>query len=674
MWNPGIFCLIGAVKIFPGETDILMKSNIPINKPVQQYTGRRRNRHMILRKERENEKHIFTCAVICALMASQAVFGSAADGTYPATKPGIHGDVTVETTFEDGKITSVVVTEEEETPEIGGIAITDIPAAIVENNTFNVDSITGATITSDAIKDAVADAITQAGGDLAEFEGSASAADEANQGETIELECDTVVVGGGAAGMAAALASQQNGAKTILVEKAASVGGVSIIAGGPMGIDSKDQEEAGVAGTFTIQEVWRDWMDYNCWMCDGTLFFNLFEDSGRTVDWLEENGMEFNFMGTEQAAHAEGFPTYHIYADQENKLGAYLVLLDRFKEAGGEVYLETAAFELKAEDDQITGALCRQKDGTILDISCNAVCLCTGGFAANQEMVDEAVGFHLETFSTGTQTGDGATMSQAIGAGKGKTIQQLHGVTSFSGIQTGSGKDDIAKAIYLPNSVWVNTRGSRFCPEDLNYDTALSSNSAFTQGEYYFALISEEMAKNLEENGAKYYNVDTDVRYEPTVPLFSVDEGWTGFVAALEDGCEKGIVFKGDDARSLAEQMGVDPDMLELTVKQYNESCDAGLDIAMGKDPKYLTSLGEGALYAVKARPMSLGAIGGVLVNSSLQVIKDDGTVIKGLFAAGNDVAEFYNNSYPLIEGVSLGSAFNGGRMIGEQAAALAGN
>ena len=610
--------------------------------------------------------------LLCAVMLSQPAFAAVTEGTFTATKPGVHGDITVETTFENGAIASVVVTEQDETPEIGGAAIEEIPAAIVENNAYNVDAITGATVTSDAIKEAVADAIGQAGGALSEFELSAGSED-VEEGETVSLSCDTVVVGGGASGMTAALASQQGGAHTILVEKAANVGGVSIIAGGPMGIDSKDQEEAGVAGTFTIQDVWRAWMDYNCWMCDGTLFYNLFADSGRTIDWLEENGMEFNFMGNEQAAHADGFPTYHIYADQENKLGAYLVLLDRFKELGGEVYLETAAYELKAENDTITGVLCRQKDGTILDISCNAVCLCTGGFAANQEMVDGEVGFHLETFTTGTQTGDGATMSQAIGAGKGKTIQQLHGVTSFSGIQTGSGKDDIAKAIYLPNSVWVNTRGSRFCPEDLNYDTALSSNSAFTQGEYYFAVISQEMAENLEANGAIYYNVDTDVRYEPTVPLFSVDEGWTGFVAALEDGCEKGIVFKGDNARDLAEQMGVDPDMLALTISQYNDSCEAGIDTAMGKDPKYLTSLGDGGYYAVKARPMSLGAIGGVLVNSQLQVIKEDGTVIKGLFSAGNDIAEFYNNSYPLIEGVSLGSAFNGGRIIGEQAAALAG-
>jgi hypothetical protein len=189
---------------------------------------------------------------------------------------------------------------------------------------------------------------------------------------------------------------------------------------------------------------------------------------------------------------------------------------------------------------------------------------------------------------------------------------------------------------------------------------------------YYYAIISQEMAANLQESGAQVYGVDTEVRYEPTVPLFSVTEGWTGFVDALEDGCEKGIVFKGDTAEELARAMGVDEKMLAETISDYNACCEEGMDALLGKDPKYLTSLGDKGYYAVKARPMSLGAIGGVLVNSNLQVIKEDGTVITGLFSAGNDVAEFYNNSYPLIEGISLGSAFNGGRMIGEQAAELA--
>lgn len=610
-------------------------------------------------------------------MAAAACFGMAAqaavtDGTYTASGAGKDGDVVVETTFEGGVITSVVVTEQNETPEIAALPLEQIPAAIVDANAYNVDSVTGATVTSEAIKSAVADAITQAGGDLADFEVSADDTAEAAEAETVEMEADVVVVGAGAAGVTAALSAQQNGAKTILLEKAASVGGVSIIAGGPMGIDSRDQEEAGVAGSFTIQEVWRDWMDYNCWLCDGTLFYNLFENSGDTIDWLEDNGMMFSFMGNEQAAHADGFPTYHIYEDQENKYGYYEVLINKFTEAGGEVYLQTAGYELEASDDTITGIKARQADGTVLDIATKAVCLCTGGFAANEEAVREEVGFHLEEFSTGTQTGDGAAMSQAIGAGKGKTVQQLHGITSFSGIRTGSGEDKIAQAMYLPNCIWVNTRGSRFCPEDLNYDTALASNSTFAQGEYFYAIISKEMAENLQASGASYYGVDTTVNYEPTIPLFSLDEGWEGFIEALDDGVANGIVFEGETAAELAENMGVNAANLEATIAEYNAACESGVDAILGKDSKYLTNLGEGGYYAVKARPMSLGAIGGVLVNSNLQVIKEDGTVINGLYSAGADVAEFYNNSYPLIEGVTLGAAFNGGRMIGAASAAYA--
>ena len=619
-------------------------------------------------------KHFSRLALplIAVLGFSMAAQGAAADGTYTASAEGKDGPVVVETTIEDGKITSVVVTEQNETPEIAGLPLEQIPQDIVDANAYNVEAVTGATVTSDAIKAAVADAITQAGGDLADYEVAEDAEAESEAGETVEMEADVVVVGAGAAGVTAALSAQQNGAKTILLEKAASVGGVSIIAGGPMAIDSRDQEEAGVAGTFTIQEVWRDWMDYNCWLCDGTLFYNLFKDSGETANWLEDNGMMFTYVGNEQAAHEGGFPTYLMYEDQENKYGYYQILTDKFTEAGGELYLQTAGYELEAENDAITGIYARQADGTILHIACKAVCLCTGGFAANEEAVTEEVGFHLEEFSTGTQTGDGAAMSQAIGAGKGKTIQQLHGITSFSGIRTGSGEDKIAQAMYLPNCIWVNVRGSRFCPEDLNYDTALASNSTFAQGEYFYAIISKEMAENLQASGASFYGVDTTVNYEPTIPLFSLDEGWEGFIDALDEGVTNGIVFEGETAEELAENMGVNPENLAATIAQYNADCEAGTDQILGKDSKYLTSLGEGGYYAVKARPMSLGAIGGVLVNSNLQVVKEDGTVIGGLYAAGADVAEIYNNSYPLIEGVTLGAAFNGGRMIGEASAAYA--
>ena len=595
--------------------------------------------------------------------------GDLKDGSYDITVDGRNGKMTVTTVIKDGAIAEVKIGDNTETPEVATTALEQLPQAIVDAGTPFVDAVTGATITSDAIMEAVKGAITAAGGNPDSFSKDTGANKST---EVKELEADVVVVGAGATGVSAALTAQQNGANVILLEKAATPGGVSIIAGGPMGIDSKDQQDAGVAGTFTTADVLKYWQDYNCWMDDGQLFYNISNRSGETIDWLEENGMEFTFMGTEQAAHADGFQTYHIYKDQENKAGYYTTLVDKFTEAGGQVYFETPATELKAENDAITGVIATAKDGTTYDISCKAVVLGTGGFGANAEMIEEEVGFPLETFTTGTQTGDGATMSRAIGAGKGKTIQQYHGVTSYSGIQTGQGKDEIAKAIYMPTSVWVNRRAARFCPEDLNYDTALCSNAAATQGEYFYSIISEDMVKALEEGGAKALDVDTAVAYEPTIPMFSIDEGWTEFRAALEDGVSKGIVFKGANVSELAANMGVDAETLEKTLADYNASCENGTDPVYGKASKYMKSLGEGTLYAVKARPVSLGGIGGVLVNSNLQVIKDDGTVIKGLYAAGNDVAEMFNNSYPLVEGVTMMNALSGGRICGEEAALYA--
>ena len=166
--------------------------------------------------------------------------GSLTDGTYTASKPGMNADVEVEVTIADGKISDVKVTNDSETPGIGGVLenskgeiktnggespVTRIPAAIVAGQTLKVDTVTGATISSYAIINAVADCIEQAGGSKADFQTEVAAT------PTEDVSADVVVVGGGGAGLVAAIAAGESGAKVVIIEKNGEVGGDTLVCG-----------------------------------------------------------------------------------------------------------------------------------------------------------------------------------------------------------------------------------------------------------------------------------------------------------------------------------------------------------------------------------------------------------------------------------------------------------
>lgn len=174
------------------------------------------------------------------------------DGTYTVEVEGFHGSFEVSTTIKDGKIESVVVGDNEETENIGSVAIDKIPGLIVENQTVAVDAISGSTITSDAIKKAVGEAIVQAGGNLDEF----SKVVEKTAGEEIVKDADVIVIGGGGAGLAAAVSAAENGATAILIEKTAALGGNTVRAGGPYNaVDPQRQEGVPAASDLAMESV-----------------------------------------------------------------------------------------------------------------------------------------------------------------------------------------------------------------------------------------------------------------------------------------------------------------------------------------------------------------------------------------------------------------------------------
>ena len=136
------------------------------------------------------------------------------EGTYTATAQGNNGPVTVSVTFSADAITDVTVVEHSETAGLSDRPIAEIPAAIVENQSLAVDTVSGATNSSNAILTAVADCVAQAGGDV---EALKAVAVEKAPVEDVEATYDVVVLGGGGAGLTASITAAQNGAKVILI-------------------------------------------------------------------------------------------------------------------------------------------------------------------------------------------------------------------------------------------------------------------------------------------------------------------------------------------------------------------------------------------------------------------------------------------------------------------------
>ena len=164
--------------------------------------------------------------LLCLALAMPVALAESAltDGTYAASANGMDGAVSIEVTVKDGAISAIDIVDDNETAGVGDKALELIPPQVVANQSLAVDSVAGATISSAAVKAAIADAIAQAGGDAAEWRKREIPVDKADA----EYEYDVVVVGAGLAGLTAALTAEQAGAKVALLEKLGIVGGTSI--------------------------------------------------------------------------------------------------------------------------------------------------------------------------------------------------------------------------------------------------------------------------------------------------------------------------------------------------------------------------------------------------------------------------------------------------------------
>lgn len=579
-----------------------------------------------------------------AATAASEEAGIYTPGTYTGTAAGKNGDVKVEVTFSANAIDSVKVVEHSETAGISDGAIENIPAAIVENQSLAVDTVSGATITSDAILKAVADAVAQAGGDV---EALKNAAAPAGEKEAKELSADVIVVGGGGAGMAAATRLAQLGKSVILVEKSGFLGGaISVSGGNQVVMGSQLQIDNGVADD-SVESMVADFEANGANKNNKEILTLFAENVGATTDWLVAScGVTF-----EEGLHQLGEYSHNReLAYTGGGAGFAEAMRKAVEEAGVQVLLNTKAESLIADNGTVTGVKAASSDADYTLTAGNVV-LATGGYGANKDMLTDEMKSALY-YGPASSTGEGIQMAQAVGA---QTANMEYGKRYPNGIEVSEGmaKSTIAGNIvgWTMSAILVNKDGNRVVNEKASNRTILEEELKQEGGELYLLLDAE----TFEAWKAKL------------APAGISDADIEKYLEA--NGTATPVFAHGETLEEAAAAAGINADNLKATVEKYNGFVAKGSDDDFGRAATYLTkTIGEGPYYIVEQKPRFATTMGGLVINTSMQVLNESGEPISGLYAAGENCGQVMGDDSP--SGANNAWALTSGKLAADAIAA----
>ena len=544
--------------------------------------------------------------LICLFIALMMIFATAAlaeepaqdlfvPGTYTAEEQGIFVPVKVQITVSASRILAVRVYAKGETETLGGVAAEQLAKDILLAQTPNVDTVSGATVTSNAIIKAVTKALEEAGADISVLD--ANRKDTGNNGPKAEKTVDTevVVIGAGGAGMTAAIMLHQAGKNFVLLEKMPYSGGNTTKAtGGMNAAETHYQKEQGIEDSKALFAA--DTMKGGHALNDPELVAVMANESAGAIDWLDTIGASLP-----KISYSGGASVNRIHAPEDGSgVGGYLVehFSAKLEELGVETLYNTAATELLTDaEGKICGVKAESKD-TVYTFNCKAVILATGGFGANEEMYTQYRPDLKGTVTTNAPgaTGDGIVMAQKLGADLVDIEQiQLHPTVE----QTTSIL--ITESVRGDGAILVNQGGVRFTNELLTRD-AVSAAELEQEGQYAWIIFDQNLRDHLK---------------------------------ATEKYVKSGITVQADTIEGLAELLEIDPATLAKTLNDWNGYVKDQRDPDFGRTTGMDADLTTPPYYAIKIAPGIHHTMGGVKIDTSAQVINTEGKAIPGLFAAG---------------------------------------
>ncbi len=597
-------------------------------------------------------------------------------GTYQATAYGNLSYVTVECTFSETALTDVQIISQNETPILFSQVQEKLIPAIIENQAGGLDGITGASNSSRAVKEAIADCVAQAGGDKEAWLAKTVTA-VAGSDETYDV--DVCVVGCGGSGFMASITAGKLGAKVLTIEKASSVAGVNgIKVSGPFGVDTSVLHAREGGTTLEVDEVFQHVMNYTHWTPNPALMHRCLDESKNAVENLVEMGyvmQEANFRFETPFYQEKG--GFHLIT---NSLDERVELWNKaLEDAGVEVLFNTTATGLLMDGDKAVGVTAKKADGTSVTVNAKAVIIASGGYLGNRDLQEKFLKTrNLNAAAGGNSlcTGDGIMMAEDAGAVLCKTFGycpcEYGGTNSKASRPAKQDKYDqnLAFKFGLYGNLLVDAEGKRFINEGLLCDYPMSYGSEqIVLNAPWYGIVDQAYVDAMSTIGLYDYTIAKGA--EPVEGKWFIGNYFKGRILDklpedIEEGIREGWLAKADTLEELAEAFGLTN--LPETVAQYNEYCDKGVDEQFGTNPWYLSKVEKGPFYAVQCEPSAWSTFGGIRTDDKLRALKADNTPMQGLYVVGTDNGSLYYSPYYDVPGYCYGLCIDSGYIAANEA------
>jgi succinate dehydrogenase/fumarate reductase flavoprotein subunit len=468
----------------------------------------------------------------------------------------------------------------------------------------------------------------------------------------LAVKPDVIVVGGGMAGLTAAVRASELGAKVVLFEKL-RLGGTGYMAGGSLsGAGYEIQKAAGIEDS--PEKFFQDFIDMGGGLenLNEEIARKHAQESGPAIDWIQ-NYVEMS----DKVDHGSYLPmntmrvTYTAGGSAAGNASYFVegltAKLDEYVQKGtAQILLETEVEDIILDDKgDVIGVIADGKE-----YHAPSIIIATGGYGYSEKWLKEFAFTNVTSFAITTATGSGYDFARKAGG----IFDNMDYCAAYAGsIPVQGFQAALSANVAYEGVVWLNTAGERVMNEPIANSGDRDRIWRTTDQNIIYVLVSENMLK------------DDVAFFRPMMGLNATYEN----MPTMNELIEKGLAFKADSFEDLAHQLNIPG--LVATMNKYNEDAKAGKDTVFGRTDGLIPF--EGTIYAVKTVPYILMTQGGPRIDADGQLVREDGSKIGNVYLAGEIIGSANVAGHSTIGGIGNGLCITWGKISAESAVKNAG-